>query len=80
MKELNLEDIIKQERGGYISDVFNTKEVLKLMKLACLQTLELASEEAELVEVYNAKDNGFNGAWQIVLNKQSILNLKDRIK
>jgi hypothetical protein len=85
-EEINLEDIIQRERNGYVSDVFNLEEVLNLMKQACLETLELAAKNVEFtsvneyenipdnVDVINTEED------YCFIDKQSILNLKDKIK
>ena len=44
------------------------------------QALELAAEKVEIIEVYNAKENGFNAAWEKVVNKQSILDINKQVK
>ena len=88
-QEINLEEILENSLKDYNNNGFygisslvgdQPNFIKEAMKEACNQVLDLAAENANLIEIYNAKDNGFNGAWDIVLDDQSILQIKDWIK
>lgn len=52
-------------------------EIGRQMQIDAYNTaIDDAVENAKMIEVYNAKDNGFNSAWEVTLDKQSILQLK----
>ena len=83
MKEINLEEIIKQycyvTQNGQ-EDVHNSISLVKdAMKEACKQTLGLAAENAKtkLKEVNPNSDRSF---YRDVVNKQSILDVINQVK
>jgi uncharacterized membrane protein YccC len=79
MKKINLEEILDQcleTPENLESNSDNTKTVLKAMKEACRQTLELAAENAT-TEHTTDRDTG----WIIsIANKQSILDVINLIE
>lgn len=86
MKEINLEEIIKQThvkcgggnlQHGFEEGTWNNYFIKESIKEGIKQALQLASEEVELTEF--AKEflqEGINEA----INKESITNLINRIK
>ena len=85
--KINLEEILKRFSHvdhGAVEDFWFTENVIKAMKEACRQTLELAAENAKInwvennVEMESDTDFSFrdnDGNWcKININEQSILN------
>ena len=85
-RRINLEEILKRFSHvdhGAVEDFWFTENVIKAMKEACRQTLELAAENAdvkaisEMISISNGAD--FN-IQKMVVNKQSILNTIKQIE
>ena len=85
-RKINLEEILKRFSHvdhGAVEDFWFTENVIKAMKEACRQTLELAAENAdvkaisEMISISNGAD--FN-IQKMVVNKQSILNTIKQIE
>ena len=85
--KINLEEILKRFSHvdhGAIEDFWFTENVIKAMKEACRQTLELAAENADMNEdfgggeIYNITEykvyNDNDRSRLISVNKQSILD------
>ena len=69
-RKINLEEILKRFSHvdhGAVEDFWFTENVIKAMKEACRQTLELAAENAEA----HGSSCGFGSYW---VDKQSILD------
>lgn len=91
MKTINLEEILKNqckityERDGVTRyfTAFERSIIIKAMKEACKQTLELAAENAS-VEVESKMVNIPNGAkyntQRMIVNKKSILDIINQIE
>lgn len=95
-RKINLEEILKQYSQvdhGAVEDFWFTENVIKAMKEACRQTLELAAENATVAQrVYNLKGEilgEYNMGQEapteqqfeyIVADKQSILNTINQIE
>lgn len=80
-RKINLEEIIDSQNIGefkikdYVSeDGYIHKAYKNAMLEFGKQLLELAAENAKIIEIYNAEENGFNDAWQKIISKQSILD------
>ena len=76
MKTINLEEILNnnisqslKSEGYHFGDV-NKSWIIKAMKEACRQTLELAAENAETKEYISQ----LFASTRIIVNKQSILD------
>ena len=95
MKEVNLEEILSEYADvadGYIGYDTEIKDVLRAMKEACKQVLELASENAKIQEVvdddldnmeisdYLVSYDDFNSCYTQSVNKQSIINTINQVK
>lgn len=71
-RKINLEEILKRFSHvdhGAVEDFWFTENVIKAMKEACRQTLELAAENAT-ADLFETDDS----LGEIIVNKQSILN------
>ena len=89
-QEINLKQILADNanmaRDEDGNQVYYEWEVLNMLKQACLETLELASKEAKLLfhdgfYKENKELTYFqSGENNIQISKQSILDLKDKIK
>lgn len=86
-KVIDLDEIIKSyETFVTISQPHNTEPIFlkENVRNICMefgkQLLELAAENAKIIEIYNAKDNGFNAAWEKVIELQSITDTINQVK
>lgn len=87
--KINLEEIIKSETSinttsieMYENGVFDKVDVLKSMKEACRQALELAAEKAMIENDSNKRQKHFTteGGQHFVISKQSILDVINLIE
>ena len=82
IKEVNLEQILKSyltvETMKANKPDYTFNMVLSAMKEACRQTLELAAENAEVVEFYDAVDT--EPKWKHIVERNSITNTINQVK
>lgn len=82
MKEINLEQILKSfltvETMSVNSPDYTWNMTLSAMKEACKQTLELAAENADLIETIEEDEKIITR--EIIINKESIINTINQIK
>jgi len=74
----NLEKIFDSEDKSFILEGYK-KTIIRIMKAACFETLEFAADNAK-TEDYYIKNIPVTPVVGIRVSKQSILNLKDKIK
>ena len=78
-KKINLEEILNKELNILSISVEQIeKSALKAMKEACKQVLELAAENANLIE-YNTNKTAFT-AHNMGVNKQSIIDTINQVE
>ena len=73
--KINLEEILKRFSHvdhGAVEDFWFTENVIKAMKEACRQTLELAAENAEICT--DTMCSPYREDWVKYVDKQSILD------
>ena len=79
-KEIDLDEIIKENLKFDCIDSSAFENCKNAMMEFGKQLLELAAENAKVIEIYNAKDNGFNAAWEKVIELQSITDTIKQVK